>query len=63
MIYLVLTTASAVILLASACVLIVRSNANLATLVGLFGSTGVVTFSTGQILRIWRDAIRIVIPR
>jgi hypothetical protein len=63
MTYLVMTALSVVILLVSAGVLIVRSHADIGTLSGLFGSTGVVTYSSGQILRIWSDAFRLVVPR
>jgi hypothetical protein len=61
--YLALTGLSVVILLVSACVLIVRTHAEVGTLVSLFGSTGVVTYSSGQILRIWTDAFRLVAPK
>lgn len=61
--YLVITTVSAGILLVSAGALIVNKGADLTTLIGLFGSSGVVTFSTAQVLRVWSDALRLVIPK
>jgi len=61
--YLVVTSLSAAILLVSAGTLIWNKGADTPTLVGLFGSTGVVTITTAQILRVWSDAIRLVIPK
>ena len=61
--YLVLTGVSVAVLITSACVLIIQSHAQMSILVGLFGSSGVVTYSTGQILRIWSDAVRLVLPK
>ena len=61
--YLVVTSLSAAILLVSAGALIWNKAADMPTLVGLFGSTGVVTVTTGQILRVWSDAIRLFVPK
>lgn len=61
--YLIVTTLSAGILLVTAGALIWNKGADTPMLVGLFGSTGVVTVTTAQILRVWSDAIRLVIPK
>jgi hypothetical protein len=61
--YLVVTSFAAALLLVSAGALIWNKGADTSTLVGLFGSTGVVTVTTAQILRVWSDAIRLVIPK
>jgi hypothetical protein len=61
--YLVVTALSAAILLVSAGTLIWNKGGDTPVLVGLFGSTGVVTITTAGILRVWSDAIRLVIPK
>lgn len=61
--YLVVSSLSAAILLVSAGALIWNKGADTPTLIGLFGSTGVVTITTAQILRVWSDAIRLVVPK
>jgi hypothetical protein len=61
--YLIMTGISVGVLLVCAGVLLVKSQADLKVLGGLFGSTGIVTYSSGQILRIWTDAMRLVAPK
>jgi hypothetical protein len=59
--YLVLTGLSVAILLATACIILLRKP-EVATLTTLFGSTGLITYSVGQILKVWTDALKLVAP-
>lgn len=61
--YLIMTGISVGALLVCVVVLLAKSQADIKILSGLFGSTGIVTYSSGQILRIWSDAIRLVAPK
>lgn len=61
--YLALTTLSVGILLVSACVLLIRNKAEVGTLTSLFGSTGIMSYSVGQILRVWTDALKLVLRK
>jgi hypothetical protein len=61
--YLVLTVLSVAILLVSACILLIRNKAEVGTITSLFGSTGIVSYSIGQILRVWTDALKLVLRK
>jgi hypothetical protein len=61
--YLALTVLSVAILLVSACVLLIRNKAEIGTITSLFGSTGIVGYSVGQILRVWTDALKLVLRK
>jgi hypothetical protein len=61
--YLVLTVLSVAILLVSACIMLIRNKEDIGTVTSLFGSTGIMTYSVGQILRVWTDAIKLVLRR
>ena len=56
--YLGICTASVGVLLVSAVVMIVQRHGDATTVVPLFGSTGVITYSSGQIMRVWGDALK-----
>lgn len=58
--YLTVTGLALAMLLTAAVVLIVRTQADAATLTLLFGSSGLITFSIGRVLRMWDQALRLV---
>jgi len=60
LVYLFVTLASVLALVSCAVVLLVKGKAGNAEIIGLFGSTGGITYSTGRLLRMWSDAIRIL---
>jgi hypothetical protein len=59
-VYLTVTTLSLVMLLYCAGILIFRKQAGLETLAPLFGSSGLITYTTNRLFRMWDQAIRIV---
>jgi len=59
-VYLLANVVALAILLASACSLIIRSDASPSVLTSLFGSTGVITYSTGRFITMWSTAMRFV---
>lgn len=61
-VYLVITLSSLLVLLTCAIVLICKSAVGTAELVLLFSSSGGITYSTGRLLRMWSEAIRILQP-
>ncbi len=62
-VYLLVTGLALVMLLTAAVVMLVRSQADVTTLTLLFGSSGLITFSIGRVLRMWDQALRIVSGR
>jgi hypothetical protein len=62
MAYLTVTLISVAVLLICAVILLFRGNAPASTIIGLFGSTGGITYSTGRLLRMWSDAIKLLEP-
>lgn len=62
MAFLVISAASAIVLLVFAVVILLQHHGDVATLAGLGGSSGVLTISTAQILRVWTDALKLVLP-
>ena len=61
-VFLVISAGSAVVMLVFAVVILLQHHGDVATLSGLGGSTGVLTVSTAQILRVWTDALKLVLP-
>ena len=61
-VYLIITVSSLLVLLICAIVLICKSAVGTAELIGLFSSSGGITYSTGRLLRMWSEAIRILRP-
>ena len=57
MFHLTVTGCSLFMLLTSAGVLLYRNNADAATLTMLFGSSGLITYATGRLLRMWDQAL------
>lgn len=59
-VYLAATAISLVMLLSSAVYMICRSKADAAVLGLLFGSSGLIAYSTSRLLRMWDMAMRIL---
>ncbi len=60
LVHLVVTSLALAILLGSAVVLLYRQTAGAAELSGLFGSSGLITYTTGRLLKMWDQALSIV---
>jgi hypothetical protein len=60
--YLVISLVSALVLIVFATIILIRHGGDAGTLSGLWGASGVVTISNAQILRVWRDALRVALP-
>ena len=60
LVYLLVTLFSVAVLLVCASVLLVKHTASYPEILGLFGSSGGITYSTGRLLRMWSDAIHIL---
>jgi hypothetical protein len=61
MAYLFMTAVSTAILLTSAAVLLVRGNSpGYGAIVGLFGSSGTITYTTGRLIYMWNQALRLL---
>ena len=59
-VYLLITVISLAMLLACAGVLLYRQKAGAAEVSGLFGSSGLITYSTGRLLFMWNQALRLL---
>lgn len=60
LVHLGVTGVSLVMLLTSAGVLMFRGTAGPAELTGLFGSSGLITYSAGRLLFMWTQALRLL---
>ena len=60
MAYLVITTLALAMLLGSAGYLIINQSADAATLVMLFGSSGLITVALARLLRMWDQAMALI---
>jgi len=60
--YLGICTASAAVLLLSAGFMLLQHHGDASTITSLFGSTGIITFSGTQVMRVWSDAMKFVLP-
>ena len=60
MVHLGVTSLSLVMLLASAGVLLYKGKAGPAELTGLFGSSGLITYSAGRLLFMWNEALKLL---
>jgi hypothetical protein len=60
MVHLGITSVSLALLLVCAGVLLVRGQAGPAELTGLFGSSGLITYSAGRLLFMWNQALRLL---
>lgn len=61
-VYLVITVVSVVALMTCAVYLLVTGKGDTAILVGLFGPSGGIIYSTGRLLKMWSEALRVVYP-
>ena len=61
-VYLAVTIISLIILLASGVAIILNKYAEIAVALGLFGSAGAITVTTGRLLRMWNQAIQVLFP-
>jgi hypothetical protein len=59
-VHLSVTFVSLLMLLTSAGVLLFRGNAGPAELTGLFGSSGLITYSAGRLLYMWSQALKLL---
>ena len=59
-VYLVVTSISLAMLVLSASLLIVKGKAGPAELTGLFGSSGLITYTAGRLLYMWNQALRLL---
>jgi hypothetical protein len=62
-VYLGITLLSVAMLLATAVNLFVHRQLDAAEVLGLFGPTGVIAFSSGRLLRMWTEAVRVLQSR
>ena len=60
MVHLGVTSISLLMLLASAGVLLLKGKAGPAELTGLFGSSGLITYSAGRLLVMWNQALQLL---
>ena len=61
MIHLIVTTVSLIILLVTITILLIKGSAGTAELTLMFGSSGLITYSAGRLLRMWDQALKIII--
>ena len=59
-VHLLVTSISLAMLLFSAGVLIYRAGADIPVLVGLFGSSGLISYSAGRLLKMWDQALQVL---
>lgn len=58
--HLVLSSASFVTLLVAAGMMIIRGTAGVPELTAIFGSSGLITYSSGRLLHMWNQAFKVV---
>jgi len=60
--YLIITLISVLMLIGTALSLILRSESqeNTIAIMGLFGSTGGIVYSTGRLLKMWSEAMQLI---
>jgi hypothetical protein len=59
-VYLGITLVSVAMLLATAVNLLVHRQLDAAGMLGLFGPTGLIAFSSGRLLRMWTEAVHVL---
>jgi len=62
MVYLITTMISLLMLVGSALSLMLRNQAGTVELTMLFGSSGLITYTTGRLLYMWNEALNRLIP-
>lgn len=61
MVYLSINVVSLVMLLSCAVYLLFH-DANTVAVIGLFGSSGGITIATGRVIKMWSDAMHLLVP-
>lgn len=59
-VYLISTITSFIILIACALVLIIKQEEDYTSIFGLFGSSGVISYTASRLLRMWTDAVKML---
>lgn len=59
-VYMAVTITSLIVLLVSAFILLLTKEAGSPVLLGLFTSSGGITYTTGRLLRMWTEAIKVI---
>ena len=62
MVYLIVTILSLLMLFGAATSLMIRDKAGTAELTLMFGSSGLITYSTGRLLFMWNEALKRLLP-
>ncbi len=62
MVYLIITLISVLVLIGTAISLIIKSDSqeNTIAIMGLFGSTGGIVYSSGRLLKMWSEAMQLI---
>ncbi|WP_420322557.1 hypothetical protein [Flagellimonas sp.] len=61
MAHLVVNIASFLVLLTCTIIMLINKETDIMSLTGMFGSTGLITITTGRILKMWEKAMKAVI--
>ena len=61
-VYLTINIVSFIVLISSAILLLLKNTDSPIEVLGLFGSSGGITYSTGRLLRMWSEALKILSP-
>lgn len=61
MIHLVVTSVSLIILLTSITIMIIKEKVGSAELTLMFGSSGLITYAAGRLLRMWDQALKVIV--
>lgn len=59
-VYITVTVVSLVVLLGVAASLYLQKDSRTGEIIALFGSSGAITYTTGRLLRMWSEAVRLV---
>ena len=60
-VHLIVTSISLIMLLLSAATLILKGNAGEVELSLMFGSSGLITYTAGRLLKMWNQALKIIV--
>lgn len=60
-VHLTVTCLSVIILMATIIILIIKEEAGNAELTLMFGSSGLVTYAAGRLLRMWDQALKVIV--
>jgi len=62
MVYLCVTVLSFLVILGSGICVLIRDGPTAPVLLPFFGSSGLITYSTGRLLRMWDEALKRIVP-